>query len=692
MAIERVRYTERQILHAQDLADEQGYRAAGQRRHLAGQHSWGIVQGLRLRATPEGFVVLPGYAVDGLGRELAVPLPIFTPWAGPGESDLFDLLGSDRFGASEQAFIDVWLRYAPRSADPRPARGECRPAPPLRWRDEAAICLSEVLRAAATDGPPPVRVDAPPFVSQTLRAPAPHEALGAEPDGEWPVFLGRLRRERLEAESAAGFVLVFAVEQEGRPYAGLVGAAISSASTVAVAEDPENLPKAAPPPAPSAQIAARRAGDRRRVTVTIADGRGALADAITLDTLSGAAIRGATRLIGPAPGAGLERDQAADLLLPDRLPLIEPGDIRDAEALACRLEDPAALPMNAPPAGKGEARLARGPQTRYRSLLRQAALPGPAGEPSATPAALARRLNRWIGAATPLGPVTAGRSLRGITRRMLGATGRQRALARRFLLEDLFPDELTPRAHELGAYGVELRPPPAPEPPAAPPAPAPAPWRVSHVVIKRDGAEVRQLRFELGATGDKLHPERNQLTVGRWVAEPPGFAPYLTVDEACHVTIDGTLTVTGDVIRRPPPADEQGLIEQLAEQWQQGGGPGPIGQNLLTATISDPGAIKAGATWAYDVTVANGGTAPASFISVLEQLSVGGSFVTRTVASIPSLPPQQNATRRVSHPMTGDPPIDAAAASVVLMITVIGFDANFNAIYASAGRTVPIVP
>src|SRR5690242_14785662 len=119
----RVRYTERQILSAADLNDEQAYRLAAQRRHLAGQHRWGIVQGLRLQVVPGGFVIQPGYAVDGFGRELLVPRPVFTPWSRSGARDIFDRVGSETFhapGELEQTLVDVWLLYASASADPAP--------------------------------------------------------------------------------------------------------------------------------------------------------------------------------------------------------------------------------------------------------------------------------------------------------------------------------------------------------------------------------------------------------------------------------------------------------------------------------------------------------------------------------------------------------------------------------------------
>jgi hypothetical protein len=76
MSITRVDYRERQRLTAADLRAEQDYRVALARRHHLGPHDWGVVRGLHVTGARGGpFVVEPGVAIDGYGREIVVPRP-----------------------------------------------------------------------------------------------------------------------------------------------------------------------------------------------------------------------------------------------------------------------------------------------------------------------------------------------------------------------------------------------------------------------------------------------------------------------------------------------------------------------------------------------------------------------------------------------------------------------------------------
>jgi hypothetical protein len=80
MTVTRVRYRERQRLAAEDLQAEQRYRLAAMGRHLLGPHQWGVVRGLWLVADavrgPGNWLLAPGVAIDGYGRELLVTRPI----------------------------------------------------------------------------------------------------------------------------------------------------------------------------------------------------------------------------------------------------------------------------------------------------------------------------------------------------------------------------------------------------------------------------------------------------------------------------------------------------------------------------------------------------------------------------------------------------------------------------------------
>jgi len=653
MTIARVQYTEQQILRAADLTNEQEYRLAAHRRHLIGQHDWGIVQGLRLRVVPGGFVVLPGYAVDGFGHELAVPRPIFTPWA-TGDQNLFDMIGSEPFDPQARQFVDVWLRYARLSADPPPrGLGTCRPEPPLRWRDSAQVCLIEVRRDDRYDGPPPAEAGYSRLLPSKPRAPAPYQTLPDDPQTEWPVFLGRLVRQPQNKNHP------YVVKHAERPYAGLVGASVVSASRVAVAEDPENLPDEPHPPVPSAQITARQAGERRRVAVTLADSKGALTDVLTLDTLSGAAIRGTVRLVDLA-GEDNPRDAAVDLLIAAFGTELTEADIRDPAGLACALaklgtllDEPAGWNMSGVALDRAQDTLLRSAQAAPRRIF---------DLPSIEPSGLTKLLNDWL--TLPGAPDLrrfANLPLRAITRTLLDPENKrpQPALARRALLEDLFPEQIVRRATLPTAYGVEFSPPPTP-------VKAAAPWRVYSVDVVRDGKMVRQLRIEIGTTGDKNHPERNRFMIGRWSAAQNDFEPCLSVDEACALEVLGDMMVLGDVIQNSLSSEPGNLA--------------------LTIDIRNLDQAISGTNWPYNVYLKNEGTAPINSISVLENVSIGTDSETRTVTTIPSLPVGAEQTITVTHLKN----LSATTGSINLIITALGFGPTFNTISVSKSKSVLI--
>ncbi|MDI9978799.1 hypothetical protein [Rhodococcus sp. IEGM 1307] len=145
----RVRFTEGQFLGADDLLEEQAYRENAERRHRLGGHSWGIVSGLQLAHSGRAFSVMPGVAIDGYGRAVAVTAPIRI------EVDV-DTRGQR----------DVWL-----SLESTSNRG-----------DVATVCLTpadpDTLDPRHPVGVPPTDV-----------ASRPHSAVWSPP-GPWPVYLG----------------------------------------------------------------------------------------------------------------------------------------------------------------------------------------------------------------------------------------------------------------------------------------------------------------------------------------------------------------------------------------------------------------------------------------------------------------------------------------------------------------------
>lgn len=201
----RVRFADRQFLHAADLRDEQRYHRAARWRHNRAVHSWGVVAGLevnveeadgRFRAT-----VGPGMALDGYGRELVVP---------------YRLTADARL--DPDTAYDVWLEYAEGEPSPGRPAGSC-PRPddrPARTEERPRVRVTPRTRR---QNPDPSRPDAVPPGDLDIgpdRSP---------PDGApWPVFLAGVA-PRPGGESAAAR---WAVDEAERRWAGLVAERIES--------------------------------------------------------------------------------------------------------------------------------------------------------------------------------------------------------------------------------------------------------------------------------------------------------------------------------------------------------------------------------------------------------------------------------------------------------------------------------
>lgn len=132
MSIVRVHYRERQRLSAADLRLEQDYRLGLGGRHDLAHHSWGIVRGLRLVADGAGgFLLTPGIAIDGYGREIFVPHP----------------LAVDIAGLNQQRCWYVQLYYCER---PQQACGK-QPAPRIDQRPVVVVTDSLLQPAPSLD-------------------------------------------------------------------------------------------------------------------------------------------------------------------------------------------------------------------------------------------------------------------------------------------------------------------------------------------------------------------------------------------------------------------------------------------------------------------------------------------------------------------------------------------------------------
>ena len=300
MTITRVRYRERQPLRAVDLSDEQAHRIAMRRRHNIAHHTWGVVRGLELAVEEGRPVVQPGMAVDGYGRELIVPQPVVLP------AEAFERLESDAF--------DVWLVYGRVPVTP-PQRGrwDCGPGRHSRWHEEARLRLTP---ATAID---PRR---PPEVPEAHLDVGPHQEPPDDPAQAWPVYLGRVTRT--SSDPAA-----YAVDRTQRPYAALIGEAVTAPSDRA-----------------RMQVGSETAADRRRFVVRLVDEGGVFVDRLTVDRDGNATLHGdATLRGGDLVIAAVEAPETA--VEPRRVPGCD--DVRDQPREEEQVRSVQFDPMAAPP-------------------------------------------------------------------------------------------------------------------------------------------------------------------------------------------------------------------------------------------------------------------------------------------------------------------------------------------------------
>lgn len=250
MGATRVRFRERQVLRASDLATEQSYLVAARRRHNIGHHGWGIVGGLDLAITPGGLVVEPGMAVDGYGRELFVHAPLALP------PDAFETLHS--------AALDVWLFYDIAEASvPQRGNRDCGPGRNTRTREQSRLRLT-----AAREIDPRRPVEVP---DEDLAFP-PHETPPDSPSREWPVYLGTIRRTATAPPA-------YEIPSASLPYVTLTGEGI-----------------AAPSGRARMQVGSELENDTRRFAVSVADANGKFVERLAVDRDANTVVTGNTTI------------------------------------------------------------------------------------------------------------------------------------------------------------------------------------------------------------------------------------------------------------------------------------------------------------------------------------------------------------------------------------------------------------
>ncbi len=302
MSIPRVLYAERQVLHADDLNDEQAERIAVRRRHNLAAHGWGILAGLRLKIEDAKLVLKPGAALDGYGRELYVPGDIMVA------EDFFRSFAADD---SPSVVLDFWLRYAREPATPpHPGIYAAGEGKHTRWVERTVLCATTQVEELDPRRPPGVPPDD--FGDgnhQGLPGDFGYVPYRDPPDDaehSWPVFLGRVEFNGADAQRK------YIIRDESlRPYAGLVGEVVRSVSREMVSDDS----KAPQPPQPvqAAEMELARAQPGRPAfAVRIPNPSDQMVERLALLSSSEAILRGDLTAYGNLNLAGLELRASAE--------------------------------------------------------------------------------------------------------------------------------------------------------------------------------------------------------------------------------------------------------------------------------------------------------------------------------------------------------------------------------------------
>ncbi len=192
----RMRYRERQFLRARDFEDEQEYLVESRRRHEIGEHTWGIVTGLKVEKNASDiWIVTAGFAVDAYGREIY----LFE------DEPLDTAVVAADLSQSGEAALKLWIAYSVEAT--APAKG--------------SVCNTETLNTRTRESFELIYQDDPrPFDGAPPTPPVAYQDLPDDPDtAPWPVFLGTIQWANNEIAS---------VDPAGRTYAGLRGVEVFS--------------------------------------------------------------------------------------------------------------------------------------------------------------------------------------------------------------------------------------------------------------------------------------------------------------------------------------------------------------------------------------------------------------------------------------------------------------------------------
>jgi hypothetical protein len=668
-SIQRVRYEERELLKAADLADEQSSRLTARWLHQIVEHEWGIVFGLAVVVNDRWLTIQPGVAVDGYGRELVMAGPLSMAWdhwgddgePGQGDRNLFDLLAGPLDGKAGRS-ADLWLLWD-RYLDPTsPQRTRWLETPRLRVlpvppRDQTAS-------PSSMDPRNPTGED----VDPTSVTPA---GLADDPEREWPVFLGRVTQNVDAGTNHRGYTLE---SSPVRPYARLRGETITAASRLA-------------------QIHLSGGPGRSGFAVSIHDPAAAPgtldAEPLAIQEPGDLMARGETHIFGVIGKAG---QRSGNIIIENRL-AVESGDLRSLGYLAERLVDPS------DPVAKVIFENLSDDSREYLTTLNQGSLPDIKGIRRRLASELSDMLQKGLPSVilrdlpatripglpflqrqtmlerdSPL----ARRRLQSLNRRMARsaawAIGEEDTLSpqeTRALVESQFPGLFNGPSDQLGQdWGLEVRP--LPQPPAEA-----APWQVYHAVVKQqDGQEIHQLRVEIENPAEKGDPRLYRFALGTRQQSNGAFEEcFLVQADGTVVMLGQKVRVIGRVMEGPVQADPQD--PRLAGALLEGAALGVPSSTSLTAGI----VVENQKLKSYSVT--NNTNNPftcnplyesirnADTQAIVRDRSFGGHF-----------------TVPVGTPYTVDADLTGLSGNLVVRITVVGSDQNRNFAKTSAEVTV----
>jgi hypothetical protein len=670
-SIQRVRYEERELLKAADLADEQSSRLTIRWLHQIVEHEFGIVFGLAVIVDDLWLTIQPGVAVDGFGRELVLSGPLSMTWGhwsdagepGRGDRNLFDLL-AESLDENGNRSADLWLLWD-RHLDPTSHQR-------ARWLETPRLRVlpvphrDQTVSSSNVDPRIPTGEDTDP-ISATLAGQAD------DLEREWPVFLGRVTQHVEAGTNVAGYAVESAPV---RPYARLRGETITAASRLAQIH-------LAGGPGPS------------RFAVSIHDPAAAAgkvdAEPLAINEPGDLVTHGDTYIFGVTSQAGRRR---GNIVLENRPP-VGSGDLRSLRYMAERLadqSDPAAKVIFEKLSEKSKEylnTLNQGNLSNIKGIRRILASELSGMLQEGLPAVILRDLpvtripGLPIGGRLPFfphGPIfrrespLVRRRLQGLNRRMARSGARaidegQENLSveeTQALLDGLFPGLFNGSADQLGQdWGLEVRP--LPQPPAEA-----APWQVYHAVVKQqDGQEIHQLRVEIENPAEKGDPRLYRFVVG--TREDTG-----AFEECFIVQADGTVImlgqnihVTGRVMEGPVQADPQD--PRLAGALIEGATLGVPSSTSLTARI----VVEDKKLKGYSIT--NNTNRQFTCNPLYESIRNAKTQAIVREGSIGST----SFTVPVGSPYKVDADLTGLSGDLIVRISVIGADTNGN--YAKAG-------